>query len=123
MMQELIHNSPGSRTPVCVDAFSSDVVRVWQNMEVSGLNRNIYDMCYNRSLAAFLRDGREAAEERRRLLFSYLRASGFAAGRPTDGINRHYPSLPTDNLYVKRVIKNLCTNYLNSPDREPLEAG
>jgi hypothetical protein len=122
MIQEMNHNTLSRKTPVYADAFSYDIRKNWQNLEIMNLNNNVYDMSYNMSLAVFLRDGREAVEARQRLLFSFLKASGFAATKPTDGINRHYSSLPSDNSYIKRAVKNLCTNYMNPPDREILNS-
>ncbi len=109
------------KAPIYNDAFSSTVNSTWANLKVTALNDTIPDMCYNKLLSIFIRDGRDAVEGRQKALFSYLKASGFSCDKATDGINRHYASLPSDNLYIKRVMKNLCSNYINPPDREFLD--
>lgn len=108
----------GIRAGIYSQAFLSGLTGTWANLNAKSLSDNVLDMAYYRAFSAFVGGGRESVEARQSLLYYYMKSSGFSANKETDGIRRNYASLPSDNLSVKRVLSNLCTTYLNPPDRK-----
>ncbi len=110
----------GARAPIWRDAFNTSYYGKWANLAIKGLNQNSDVMSYNAALSCWVQGGKDAVQCRQKLLYSLLKATGFSSILPTDGINRHYASLPSCNLFINRVLKNLCTAYIEEPAREPI---
>jgi hypothetical protein len=108
------------KTPIWRNAFSLNVLNRWTDLKYKGMNENIDVMTYYTALSCFINDGSANVELRRELLYWFLEAIGFDKIDVSSSINRNYAGLPSSNLYCKRVVKNLCTNYINSPEREYL---
>lgn len=113
----------GTRTPIWREAFSASYFGKWANLAIKGLNENAGTMSYYAALSCWVQGGKDAVQNRQKLLFQLLKATGFSSILPTDGINRHYSSLPSNNMFITRVLKNLCTIYIDEPARQLIPKG
>jgi len=96
--------STRSSTPFYADAFYGKMFGIWGNTK---FRNEITNLSFYKALSCFLVDNEIAEEERRELLYSYLKPQ-FSTDKDTDSLNTLFPSLPSDNGYVKRVLRNIC---------------
>lgn len=96
-----------------MDAYGYELSSIWFNTPF----RNEYrDMAYHRAMSCMLRSNQVGEHYRRQLLYSYLKPI-YKTDSALDSLNEHFDILPTDNTYVVRAIRNLCTLYNKPPKR------
>jgi hypothetical protein len=95
------------------DAFSGSNYAIWGG---SPFKSEIPELDFFRSLTCWLQDGELGEEDRRKLLYSFMKAY-FRYDINTAKLNKYYPNLPIDNLSIKRILNNLCYAYNQKPSR------
>lgn len=96
------------------DAYLVELNSLWLGTPYENELDNI---AYYKGLAAFLRNTEFGERDRRLLLRAYMKPS-FDHDSYDDPINKLFPAMPTDNLYIQRALKNLCIVYTEKPTRE-----
>ena len=97
------------------EAFRSDITGLYSANKM--LDTIITEVPYFRALNCFKRAGKTAEQQRRALLYEYAKSTGMGADKYTDTINTLYPSLSSDNKFLKRVLNNICQVYTLEPTR------
>jgi hypothetical protein len=100
--------------PIYIDAYNADFYSLWGN---TNFKWQIADLCYIRAATCFLHDSELGEEDRRKLLYSYLK-NCTAYEKESDPINKSFPILPTDNTVIKRILQNLCFVYNQKASRD-----
>jgi hypothetical protein len=83
----------------------------------------IIDITYHKALNCMINTNQHGEMDRRQLLYAYLKpywTPDATANRETkpSHIDTLMPSLPSDNSYILRALKNLCIAYNRPPKRE-----
>lgn len=102
-------------TPIYVSAYGGEQYAVWGSIDE--FNNQIDETCYYRALSSFIRNNSLGEDDRRKLLYSYMSCSGYAIDEADDPLNKMYPALSTNNMYLTRALNNLCVLYLDEPER------
>ncbi len=111
------HNWWANHTEYYYDAFAAQYRTIWHGWDpVADSMEELAWRSYYRALVAFLRSDPESITDRRRLLYYYLRPE-FKTQSADDTLNRYRKQLPVDTT-VRRVVRNLCSAYDESPTRE-----
>jgi len=103
-----------NETPFYLDAYQTELNAIWAGTQ---FNNEMNNLAYYRALTSMLRDNEVGEYQRRLLLRSYMKPE-FAANQADDPINKLFSVMPSDNLYVRRALKNLCVVYTEKPQRE-----
>lgn len=103
-----------SETPFYLDAYQVELNSIWAKTD---FNNELQNIAYYRALTSMLRDNEIGDYQRRQLLRSYMKPD-FSADDTKDPINKLFSIMPTDNLYVKRALRNLCVVYNERPSRK-----
>lgn len=103
-----------NKRPFYADAFENESFIIWKETE---FKHQIVDIAHKRTMSCFLRNNPEAEYDRRELLYAMLKPV-FSHDDKEDTLIKYYSILPTDNLYIRRIIRNLCIIYNEAPDRE-----
>lgn len=105
----------GTRNDIAVydAAFLPELSTIWTDTKFS---QEISNMAFERAHACFLRDNVVGETQRRELLYAYM-SYMFYAEKAHDDVNKTFGASCSDNLYVKRAIRNLCIAYNEPPDR------
>jgi len=95
-------------------AYKDSLFATWQ---YTPFKLDIAEMSYQKAMAVFGQTGQTAEEARRELLYQYLKYSNFSSTKQDDVIKSMFPTLPTSNSFVNRIIKNIANIYINMPLR------
>lgn len=96
------------------NAFNSTFRNIWQGTPAEV---NYQLMAFAHSHLIFLRDNLYSEFDRRKLLY-YYNLPFMSADSSEDSLNKLLPILPSNNLYVKRVLRAICSVYDTPPTRE-----
>jgi hypothetical protein len=94
------------------DAFSPDFSFYWGTTKFGS---EVKELCFYRTLTCFYREAMDDVEDRRRLLFYYLRHE-FSSENADDAVMRLAHQLPIDS-FVPKALNNLCLAYKQPPTR------
>lgn len=96
-------------------AYNNLMLKIWKNTEFKA---DIPELSYQKAMNVFGQTGQLAEKSRRNLAYNYLKCSNFSVKNAADIINSMYPTLPTSNAFVARVIRNIANVFINKPLRE-----
>jgi hypothetical protein len=96
------------------DAFVTEMTAIWGFTQFAN---EIENLTYYKALSSFLKNNEIGAYERRELLYAMMKPN-FSYNESNDLINKMFGVMPTDNLYVSRVLRNICNIYTQAPQRE-----
>lgn len=94
------------------DAFASEFMMYWGQTKFSP---EINELCFYRAITCFYREAMEDIEDRRRLLYHYLKGE-FSTENADDALQRMAHQLPVDS-FIPKALKNLCLAYKQAPQR------
>ncbi len=94
-----------------VNAFSSTMTNLFQGTPYV-TEKNIDSLCYYRALRCMYDEDEEYIEQRRTLLYEFLRHT-FDVGQGKT-LTRYKRILPIDSD-IPRILKNICTAYNDVP--------
>jgi hypothetical protein len=95
------------------NAFFDYFYRVWEN---TPFKDKAYEKAFFHAHTVFLNDNLYTENDRRNLLFNYL-LPFMSADSDEDVLKKAISILPTDNLYVKRALRAICSSYDENPTR------
>lgn len=93
-------------------SFSRDL-RYWMNTPYAD---EIANLCFYRSISCMFRDNETGERDRRQLLYDTM-TPFFSKDSSENTINKWYTIIPSNNLFFRRAIKNLCNVYGKAPSR------
>jgi hypothetical protein len=94
-----------------IDAFRQEVETIWGR---TPFEREIPQICYEAFLASFLGDDPNDVEDRRAILWQWLK--GPFNTDADSALRKHYQWLPSDH-FVDRVLASVCSAYNDAPTR------
>ena len=95
------------------NAFNATYQAIWGR---TPCRYDIPQMTYSHAHNIFLKENTSTEIDRRKLLYYYCTPYN-AVDRSDTTLNKAISVLPTNNLYVKRVMRALCSLYANNPVR------
>lgn len=100
--------------PIYSSAFDAEMYAIWGATEY---RNEIPDLCLNRAISCWLRND-EIGEHDRRWLLYYTLSPMFAHDKQDDPLNQYFNIMPTENLFIHRLLRNLCIAYNEPPKRD-----
>lgn len=107
------------------NCFYGELFPIWKYTPFVGDGTRDYgeikNMCYHRSLSLMLKDNETGETARRQMLYYYLSpywTQTYESGAVTSVLDEVFSALSSDNTYLTRALKNICTLYDNPPLRE-----
>lgn len=101
------------------DAFAVGESIKWGNTKFKD---ELVDVCYHKAINSMLNTNQWGEMDRRQLLYAFMKPfwTSNKNNKVNTALDSFLPSLPSDNSYVLRAIKNLCIAYNRPPRREIL---
>lgn len=106
-------NKNYNETTIYEQAFDGESGAIWLGTK---FENELAELSYYRALTCWIRNNDEGERDRRRLLYSYL-SDVFSTKNADDTLNKMFSTLPSDNTYITRALRNLCILYNEAPSR------